>query len=336
MARSTELKAKKNHQPAEAHEPSWQKDSVDRSLRNARARAQARSDRFVSAAIELLGERDESDFTIQDVVDKSNMSQRTFYTFFDGKDSLLLAVYETILRTTAMPMMRERCEGIADPVLRLRTLMEALSEKTAMPARLSRGLSVLHLRLAESRPNDLAYALEPLPSFIVELLEGVADAGLLRDDVPLTTQAALLQELLLAVYETILRTTAMPMMRERCEGIADPVLRLRTLMEALSEKTAMPARLSRGLSVLHLRLTESRPNDLAYALEPLHSFIVELLEGVADAELLRDDVPLATQAALLQELLLATLHTAVLSGGRSTTIDHLWAFCSAAILRVAT
>jgi hypothetical protein len=73
----------------------------------------------------------------------------------------------------------------------------------------------------------------------------------------------------------ILRTTAMPMMRERCEGIADPVLRLRTLMEALSEKTAMPA-------------------------------------------------------------LLATLHSAVLSGGRSTHVDHLWAFCSAAILRTAT
>src|SRR6202030_2272363 len=219
----------KDQQPTEEPVPSWQRDSVDRSLRNARARAQERSDRFVSAAIELLGERDESDFTIQDVVDKSNMSQRTFYTFFDGKDSLLLAVYETILRTTAMPMMRERCEGIADPVLRLRTLMEALSEKTAMPARLSRGLSVLHLRLAESRPNDLAYALEPL-----------------------------------------------------------------------------------------------------------HALLVELLTGVADAGLLREDVPLATQAALLQELLLATLHSAVLSGGQSTSADHMWAFCSAAILRTAT
>src|SRR6202161_1191844 len=177
MARSTELKAKKNNQPGEESEPRGQRARSARSLPNARARAQARSDRFVSAAIELLGERDESDFTIQDVVDKSNMSQRTFYPFFDGKDSLLLAVYETILRTTAMPMMRERCEGVTDPVLRLRTLMEALSEKTAMPARLARGLSVLHLRLTESRPNDLAYALEPLHSLIVELLEGGADAG---------------------------------------------------------------------------------------------------------------------------------------------------------------
>ena len=59
------------------------------------------------------------------------MSQRTFYTFFDSKDSLMLAVYETILRKTAMPMLRERCEGIEDPVLRLRALLDALSEITA-------------------------------------------------------------------------------------------------------------------------------------------------------------------------------------------------------------
>src|SRR6202011_4914742 len=178
---------RKDQQPTEEPVPSWQRDSVDRSLRNARARAQARSDRFVAAAIELLGERDESDFTIQDVVDRSNMSQRTFYTFFDGKDSLLLAVYETILRTTALPMLRERCEGIKDPVLRLKALLEALSEITAMPARLSRGLSVLHLRLTESRPNDLTRALEPLHSLIVELLDAIAEAGQLREDVPLAT-----------------------------------------------------------------------------------------------------------------------------------------------------
>ena len=125
-------------------------------------RARKRSDRFVDAAVELLSERDESDFSIQDVVDRSGQSQRTFYTFFDSKDSLMLAVYETILRKTAMPMLRQRCEGIEDPVLRLRALLEALSEITAMPARLARGLSVLHLRLAETRPKDLAYALEPL------------------------------------------------------------------------------------------------------------------------------------------------------------------------------
>ena len=164
-------------EPAEDYVPSWQRDSVDRSLRNAIDRARKRSDRFVDAAVELLSERDEGDFSIQDVVDRSSQSQRTFYTFFDSKDSLMLAVYETILRKTAMPMLQQRCEGVEDPVLRLRALLDALSEITEMPARLARGLSVLHLRLAETRPNDLAGAVEPLHAFIVELLTGVAKAG---------------------------------------------------------------------------------------------------------------------------------------------------------------
>jgi AcrR family transcriptional regulator len=184
-------------EPAEDYVPSWQRESVDRSLRNAIDRARKRSDRFVDAAVELLSERDEGDFSIQDVVDRSSQSQRTFYTFFDSKDSLMLAVYETILRKTAMPMLRERCEGIDDPVLRLRALLDALSEITEMPARLARGLSVLHLRLAETRPDDLAGAVEPLHVLIVELT-AVANSGRLREDLGLHTQAALLQELLLA------------------------------------------------------------------------------------------------------------------------------------------
>ena len=65
----------------------------------------------LTAAVELLSERDEGDFSIQDVVDRSSQSQRTFYTFFDSKDSLMLAVYETILRKTAMPMLQAAVRG---------------------------------------------------------------------------------------------------------------------------------------------------------------------------------------------------------------------------------
>jgi AcrR family transcriptional regulator len=110
-------------EPAAEEVPSWQKRSVERSLQGARARAQQRSDRFVNAALELIEEDDGIDFTIQDVVDRSEMSLRTFYTFFDGKDSLLLAVYETILRTLAIPLLREECDKQSDPVLRLRALL---------------------------------------------------------------------------------------------------------------------------------------------------------------------------------------------------------------------
>ena len=90
MARQKIAELKPVVEPAEEYVPSWQRDSVDRSLRNAIDRARKRSDRFVDAAVELLSERDEGDFSIQDVVDRSSQSQRTFYTFFDSKDSLML------------------------------------------------------------------------------------------------------------------------------------------------------------------------------------------------------------------------------------------------------
>jgi AcrR family transcriptional regulator len=195
--KSGELKSDSDLAPGE-DVPTWQKRSVERSLQSARLRAQKRSDRFVAAALELIAERENGDFTIQDVVDRSTMSPRTFYAFFDGKDSLLLAVYETILSKTAVPMLRQQCEGQADPVLRVRALFDALFEITALGDPLSRALSVFHLRLVRTHPDDLAHALEPLHSFITELLTDVAAAGRLRDDLELSTLAAMLQEMLLA------------------------------------------------------------------------------------------------------------------------------------------
>ena len=46
------------------------------------ARAKERTDRFVATAIELMEEYGKIDFTVQDVVDRSKMSIRTFYNFF--------------------------------------------------------------------------------------------------------------------------------------------------------------------------------------------------------------------------------------------------------------
>lgn len=178
--------------------PGWQKRSVERSLAGARLRAQERSDRFVTAALELIVEREVSDFTIQDVLDRSGMSLRTFYTYFDGKDSLMLAVYETIMSKSAVPVLTERLGRTSDPVLRLKALVDAMFDITSDPAPLARALTVFHLRLAESRPQDLAQALEPFDRLVTSLLAEMAQAGLLRDDVDLRVMSALVQELLLA------------------------------------------------------------------------------------------------------------------------------------------
>src|SRR5215468_7754555 len=139
--------------------PAWQRQSMERSLRSARARVHARSDRFVTAATRLLHERGNSDFTVQDVVDRSKMSIRTFYKYFGSKEDLLVAVYETVVAREAVPRLRRRIEKFKDPLLRLRAYIEGLLELSAKSGPGGRTLVHYQNRLAESRSADLAGAM---------------------------------------------------------------------------------------------------------------------------------------------------------------------------------
>src|SRR5215471_15549283 len=87
--------------------PAWKRQSMQRSLRSARARVHARSDRFVAAATRLLREKGSTDFTVQDVVDRSRMSVRTFYKYFGSKEDLLIAVCENVIANEAVPRLRK-------------------------------------------------------------------------------------------------------------------------------------------------------------------------------------------------------------------------------------
>jgi DNA-binding transcriptional regulator YbjK len=75
----------------DANEPAWRQRAVSRSLHAARSRAEQRVQRFLDAAFELIDEKGTTDFTIQEVIDRSKQSLRGFYQYFDGKDELLLA-----------------------------------------------------------------------------------------------------------------------------------------------------------------------------------------------------------------------------------------------------
>ena len=75
---------------------SWQERTIERRLSSARARALARSSRFLATALELVEESGRADFTIQTLIDRSNLSLRAFYQHFAGKDELLLALYENV------------------------------------------------------------------------------------------------------------------------------------------------------------------------------------------------------------------------------------------------
>ena len=72
-----------------------------RSLDSARTRAEDRVQRFLDAALELMESGDGKEFTVQEVVDRSGQSLRSFYQYFGGKHELLLALFEESIRTTA-------------------------------------------------------------------------------------------------------------------------------------------------------------------------------------------------------------------------------------------
>ena len=190
--------------------PAWKQNSVDRSLTNARERAQERSDRFVSASPWSSCKSGTTDFTVQEVIDRAKMSIRTFYKFFASKDDLLVAVHDTIVTTEVLPRLRRRCTAVQDPVERVRAYIDGLYEPTAHPNPASRALSTFRSRLAETRPSDLEQTMRPQIEMVIDLVRGAGDTGRLRSD--LTPEAAgllLHHTVLAAVHDRVLGSSAL-------------------------------------------------------------------------------------------------------------------------------
>ena len=80
---------------------SWRDQAVARSLDPARVRAEKRVQRFLDAALELMARGPDKEFTVQEVVERSGQSLRSFYQYFAGKHELLLALFEESVRATA-------------------------------------------------------------------------------------------------------------------------------------------------------------------------------------------------------------------------------------------
>ena len=84
-----------------SEEPAWKQRAVERSIKTAKLRAAQRVQRFLDAAQAIIIEKGSTDFTVQEVVDRSRQSLRSFYLQFDGKHELLLALFEDALSRSA-------------------------------------------------------------------------------------------------------------------------------------------------------------------------------------------------------------------------------------------
>ena len=165
---------------------SRREQAVARSLDSARARAEDRVQRFLDAAGELLQEGTDGDFTVQQVVERSGQSLRSFYQYFGGKHELLLALFEESISAAAADLRRGLPDG--DPVERLRSFVVGYYRLCRPVWRRSGGSTSAHVmvefaqRLLTQFPTEASRAFTPLVELVDELLSDAAASGDLRED----------------------------------------------------------------------------------------------------------------------------------------------------------
>ncbi len=176
----------------DAPDVSWRERAVERSLRTARAKAVSRSDRFIQAATEILGETGRTDFTVQELIERSKTSLRSFYQHFSGKEELLLALFEEII-SNSVAEWRQEIADLPDTLSALRLLVDRIHAQAGRSPgnSINRALSVYHLQLAESRPAEYARVLAPLRELILELVRRGVDEGTFRTDIDVDTLATI-------------------------------------------------------------------------------------------------------------------------------------------------
>ncbi|OBF93287.1 TetR family transcriptional regulator [Mycobacterium sp. 852002-51163_SCH5372311] len=161
-------------------EPAWKQRAVERSIKTAKLRAAQRVQRFLDAAQAIIIEKGSTDFTVQEVVDRSRQSLRSFYLQFDGKHELLLALFEDALSRSA-DQIRAATESHSDPIERLKVAVELLYEASRPDPTAKRPLFTdFAPRLLVTHPAEVKVANAPLIALLTELMEAAAEAGELR------------------------------------------------------------------------------------------------------------------------------------------------------------
>jgi AcrR family transcriptional regulator len=161
----------------------WRERAVSRSLSAARSRAEQRAQRFIDAAFEIIDEKGSTEFTIQEIVDRSQQSLRGFYEYFNGKDELILALFEESVRE-AVDDIRKAVDAQTDPLERLRVFALRLHEwcdPAEAPRKRGshnrRAISEFSMQLTVNHADRIRAALAPQSHLLRELISDAAAAG---------------------------------------------------------------------------------------------------------------------------------------------------------------
>jgi AcrR family transcriptional regulator len=158
--------------------------AVARALDQARSRAENRVELFLDAARELMN-ANSGEFTVQEVVERSGQSLRTFYQYFAGKHELLLALFEESIRA-ASAHLEEVVTRADAPLERLSLFtheyfrMCRLTPKGQPASGPAPAMVEFAQQLLTSHPREAAEAFAPLVVQLEALLTEAAAAGELR------------------------------------------------------------------------------------------------------------------------------------------------------------
>lgn len=155
-----------------------------RALDQARSRAEARVELFLDAARELMS-GGAAEFTVQEVVERSGQSLRTFYQYFAGKHELLLALFEESIHSAALHLddviaerdgRRERLHRFVVEYFRMcRPTPKGQPATGPAPAMVE-----FAQQLLTSHPEEAARAFAPLVERLEMLLDEAAEGGVIR------------------------------------------------------------------------------------------------------------------------------------------------------------
>lgn len=175
-----------------SEKPAWKERAVERSLRSAKLRAEERVQRFLDAAQAIITEKGTTDFTVQEVVDRSRQSLRSFYLQFDGKHALLMTLYEDALGKTVEQIRAASGNG-ADPAERLRTSAQLLFQLCRPDPQARRPLfTEFAPQLLSSHPLEVRMAHASLFALFTDLVTEAADAGMLHGTIAPRRLAAMI------------------------------------------------------------------------------------------------------------------------------------------------
>jgi len=187
---------------APGDEPSWKQRAVERSTRAAKLRAEQRVQRFLDAAQAIITEKGTTDFTVQEVVDRSRQSLRSFYQHFDGKHELLLALFEDALRR-ATAQIAAAAGAQPTPIDALRTAVQLLFELSRPDPAARRPLFTdFASPLLLTHPAEVRRAHAPLLDLLTTLTTTASNAGHLRPGTEPRRAAALTMETTMFAAQT--------------------------------------------------------------------------------------------------------------------------------------